>query len=200
MKYLSSVPQKIAAILFVLLASSLISVPCHVYWGKCPSLPVLKNFNFKKFQGTWYVMDIIFPMFSQPRRECITYTFKETIEGGMAAIERGTFDGYIRAPDSVGLVRTVNPFYHNVFELRHRVGMKKAGTSGMYYVLDTDYRHFALLWMCSDYNVFRNERLWILSRRKFPGHRFFYEIGKLIRFFDLNIKDLYRLDWKKCVD
>ncbi|GBM98444.1 Apolipoprotein D [Araneus ventricosus] len=127
--------------------------------GKCPAIPVKKNFNVKEYAGVWYEIEKN-PTSFEFGSKCTNAVYGD--EGGYLSVTNRGVDiktgkgrsihGKVTIPD-----KSVPAKLKVKFDAVPRIGD--------YWVLDTDYKQYSVVFSCVSVDeALKIEYLWILSR------------------------------------
>ncbi|XP_064619210.1 apolipoprotein D-like [Lineus longissimus] len=136
-------------------------------FGACPDLPVKTNFNAKKYTGIWYEYERYFAIF-ELFGTCTyaNYTLKPNgrIDVVNTGVNRFTGNanrvhGEAYAPDASEPAKLLVSFDQS------------PAKPGPYWVLDTDYRNYSIVYSCVDlvdtsWIKAKAEIVWILARSR----------------------------------
>ncbi|KAI1279598.1 Apolipoprotein D [Halotydeus destructor] len=122
--------------------------------GDCPEVPVMNPFEFEQFQGTWYVVSN-YEAVSKCVRENVTKVGDEY----SILVELETVGIPVRQPASV-------KFYKNRPESMMKLSYPKSYdlSDENYWILDSDYKKYALVWSCYNSIIGHRESAQIMSR------------------------------------
>jgi len=142
----------------VLLATA---VNCQVVtWfdGSCPQVTTKPDFDIKAYMGKWYESEKYPNSFQKGDCGFAQYVLQDD---GTVAVNNTE-----RKPDgSVGTaIGQARPDPKSTIPGHLQVRFSKWSPWGKYWVLDTDYNTFSVVYSCSSYLINRVEFLWILSR------------------------------------
>lgn len=176
-----------ARVFVVLIFSAvIISSYCDTGVGKCsvkPSPDVIKNFDLLKYMGLWYeqIRDVDVPF---QKGECTTAVYTLNAAAGTVEVlnsewisennERKSAKGEATCPNSGEAKCKVSfgPTFLAAFDF----------TKGNYWVLDTDYSSYSVVYSCSEYlGIYHAEFVWILTRERNPSTEL---TAKLISFVE----------------
>ncbi|XP_071033743.1 apolipoprotein D-like isoform X1 [Parasteatoda tepidariorum] len=131
----------------------------RVSGGACPNVPVKQNFDVSKYAGVWYELEK-YPVPFQAGLKCNTASY--TAKGDYLVVvnyginkrtgRKHSIEGKATIPDK------------NV-PAKLKVKLNTMPFSANYWVLDTDYDEYSLVYSChSVLRLFKTEFVWILSR------------------------------------
>ncbi|OQV22484.1 putative Apolipoprotein D [Hypsibius exemplaris] len=145
-------------------------------WGACPTIETVPDFDINRYMGKWFEVEAYFHFF-ELGLSCITseYTIRPSVGHGahpaiavqnvgyswMHASEIAS-EGEAYIPDPTRAPAKLKVNFPNV-----------TGTAGVadadYWILDTDYENYAVVWSCTAMEVFgasfmNAQTLWILGR------------------------------------
>ncbi|XP_013778512.1 apolipoprotein D-like [Limulus polyphemus] len=155
-------------------------------FGQCPTHPVMKKFDYRKFLGEWYEVARQFTWFELGWK-CV-YTNVTDLGGKVLGfMDRAVtifdaklfFDGKTKPLDPKEPAKLVfKPFDKLPFRMK-------------LWILDTDYKEYCIFWTCVDFlKVSHAENLWIYSRNKTIRQS---TKVKIIQFLDKNKVNRYGL-------
>ncbi|XP_077296104.1 apolipoprotein D-like [Arctopsyche grandis] len=132
--------------------------------GKCPDLPVITDFDASSYTGKWYEYAKYFAVF-ELNGKCITATYT-AVSGGVAVLNE-QIDIKTNQPSSIGGTAnfTEDP---SVAKLSVVFPSIPFGRPAPYWVLDTDYDNYAVVFSCTEFLFFHTEIVWILTRSPVP--------------------------------
>ncbi|CAH1244818.1 APOD [Branchiostoma lanceolatum] len=130
--------------------------------GKCPDLPVKANFSVKSYMGRWYEI-ARFPVAFERSLKCAEAHYYLHRHGGIKVFTKG-IDSYGHVARAVG--RAYVPDAKVPSKLS--IGFSRFLPKGPYWVLDTDYSSYAVVWSCVSFvwGLFKVEMAWILGRER----------------------------------
>ncbi|XP_078613451.1 uncharacterized protein LOC144883089 [Branchiostoma floridae x Branchiostoma japonicum] len=133
--------------------------------GKCPDLSVKANFSVESYMGHWYEI-ARFPVAFERRLKCAEAEYYMHSHGrhrGIKVFTKG-IDGHGRVTRAVG--RAYVPDHKVPAKLS--IGFSRFLPKGPYWVLDTDYSSYAVVWSCINivWGLFKVEMAWILGRER----------------------------------
>ncbi|XP_077295529.1 apolipoprotein D-like [Arctopsyche grandis] len=132
--------------------------------GKCPDLPVKTHFDPSSYTGKWYEYAKYFAVF-ELKGKCITATYTAASEGVTVLNEQ--INMKTNQPSSIAGTAT---FTENsgVAKLSVVFPSIPFGRAAPYWVLDTDYDNYAVVYSCTEFLFFHTDNVWILTRSPVP--------------------------------
>ncbi|XP_058453937.1 apolipoprotein D-like [Malaya genurostris] len=131
--------------------------------GKCPKVPVKKDFNAPAYLGRWYEQEK-YPFVFELAGRCVTAEYGMNGDGTVSVANRliNTITGSVNSIS--GSARIVKPAKLAVsFPLPFKV-------EAPYWVVGTDYKNFAVVLSCIDIGgIMHTKVAWILTRDRFPS-------------------------------
>uniref|UniRef100_A0A023EJI8 Apolipoprotein D n=1 Tax=Aedes albopictus TaxID=7160 RepID=A0A023EJI8_AEDAL len=157
---------------FICLFESLIAVAlCLVIGGEaliiasgsCPKRPVVQNFNVSRYSGLWYEIS----RYEQPFQldgECVTALYTLNKDGTVRVFNSMLIPPSDTRSSIVG--RAVLSYPHKeTIPAKLLVTFNGVPVASNYWVMDTDYDNFAVVWSCFQVgSLIHTEGAWILSR------------------------------------
>ncbi|XP_018022292.1 apolipoprotein D [Hyalella azteca] len=158
--------------LLVLVISLLATAAAQkLFFAKCPSQAVVPNLDVKKYLGLWYENRKYKTIFQLGGR-CTTATYTDAGNGiiGVRNDQKIT----VIPVSVVGQAKFADP---TKTEAKLTVSFTSATpfandtssvTASNYWVLDTDYDNYAIVWSCQAAIIANIQFLWVLTRQRSP--------------------------------
>lgn len=141
------------ALLSVMAAQAQVIMP-----GRCPQPAVQKDFDTERYLGTWFGIQKLPHAFQ--KSECSTATYSLKSPGVVGVFNRGllangtvsTISGTATAKDPSEPAKLLVTFFNT------------NSPPAPYWVLDTDYDSYSLVYSCTDLEDQHKDHAWIMSR------------------------------------
>lgn len=148
--------------------------------GECPQVTTKEGFDIASYMGKWYELEKYPNSFQKGDCGVAEYVLQDD---GIVAVnntERKP-DGF--AGTAIGQARD-DP--SSTDPARLQVRFSKWAPWGKYWVLDTDYTSYSVVYSCTDYIVRRVEFLWILGRKTNLSEATRQQISSLLTNFKID--------------
>ncbi|ROT67942.1 Apolipoprotein D [Penaeus vannamei] len=144
----------------------------ELFFGSCPQQAVVQNFDLNSYLGKWYEIEKYFAIFELGGK-CITAEYSLLPSGNIKVVNSQANAVTGKATSIEGQAVLADPA---------SVGGAPSGGDGNYWVLDTDYTSYAIVWSCSfDIKLMNAQILWILMRDQNPDPQRLNYVKTLIR-------------------
>ncbi|XP_065575814.1 apolipoprotein D-like [Artemia franciscana] len=144
------------------------SVFCQVsFWGKCPDVSTKSDFNATQYLGDWFEYARYFAFFQQGQK-CTKAQYTGISDGLIGVKNTATY----RISNKATFIEGVATIKDSTQPAKLTVSFLIGGvilTSSPYWVLETDYTTFSVVWSCSNMPFFNKQILWILTRARNPS-------------------------------
>ncbi|XP_046632632.1 apolipoprotein D-like isoform X2 [Daphnia pulicaria] len=168
----------------------------------CPKLDVVRDFDLHRYLGLWYEIESYPAVFSS-FASCVTANYSLLADGNVRVINR-SFNTSSKSFNMVdGTARLIEPpkgqaklgvvFPSNSFS-------RPVPADGNYWVLDTDYTNYSIVWSCQTFNGKSIQFLWYLSRQRQPSESGLTFVHHRIDSFGLDQKFLKTTEQRNCPD
>jgi apolipoprotein D and lipocalin family protein len=135
----------------------IVVITVRVQSFRCPNIQTKQNFTAEQYMGRWYEIQK-YPFLPEFFQKCVTADYTLNSNGTVTVVNRAQFL-LTNIPVSITGIATPNA----TDPARLKVDFY-TGVIGDYWVLDTDYTSYSLVYSCVNFFLFRFENAWILSR------------------------------------
>ncbi|XP_043465732.1 apolipoprotein D-like [Leptopilina heterotoma] len=164
--------------------------------GNCPKVKVIQDFNASKYMGLWYAATKYFAIFEFGGK-CTTANYSLNSNGSVNVINRqinilterpSTIEGIarVKSNQTEGKLEVVFPSLPGKF-------------SAPYWILDTDYDNYAVVFSCTDLGLFHFKIVWILTRKPDPPSLIVQQALDVLKKNNLSSLLLIKTDQKHCI-
>lgn len=163
-------------------------------WGKCPSPAVMEDFDLQQYLGTWYEIERNYNPSESSERTCI----KTKVE----SLNATDYNVQFTMSWNLGMLedKLAIKGRYNAAERSAKLKVKPIPLfpKQNYWVLDTDYENYALVWSCADFVLNHYQLIWLFSRKTTlrPEHRF--KAYQTLHNNGLKLEDLVVVDHSEC--
>ncbi|XP_013115335.2 apolipoprotein D-like [Stomoxys calcitrans] len=163
--------------------------------GVCnQQLPTVKNFDANRYLGRWYEQQK-YPFIFELGGKCI-YAQYGLLQNGDISVYNFNINELTGAPKDIrGSAKIVGPAKLLVtFD-----NMPAFAGGANYWVLDTDYENYAVVYSCTDILGFlKGQVVWILTRERDPKPQYIEQARELIKQLGLSLGPLQRTNQNGC--
>ncbi|XP_055335556.1 apolipoprotein D-like isoform X2 [Paramacrobiotus metropolitanus] len=182
-KFNSSIPTLLARYCLVTFVMSVIArISAQIpSWGSCPTVDTVADFDINRYLGKWFEIEAYFHFF-ELGLTCITADYSlssvSSVQSGLESrpmiVVRNSGWNWIYGNEVVTLGEAYAPDpIHDPGKMKIRFPNVTAGFVPVmdtdYWILDTDYTSYAVVWSCTSMDIFgasfmNAQSLWVLSR------------------------------------
>ncbi|XP_063705754.1 lazarillo protein [Culicoides brevitarsis] len=151
--------------------------------GVCPSHVVQSNFNLTAYVGKWYENKRYANSF-QNSGDCVTAQY--TINPDNATVR--VVNEMVILPDTKNVlsINGTAKLQSTTPPIDGRLLVNFFGNWSDYWVLNTDYNNYAVVWSCSNVGNNSMQSAWILTRERRPSADILNKVNSLMPVFRLN--------------
>ncbi|XP_055916265.1 apolipoprotein D-like [Eupeodes corollae] len=163
--------------------------------GACPNVTVIPNFNATAYMGLWYE-SAKYPVIFETGGICVTANYT-LLQDGSVEVINSQKNKYIHLPISIKGNAVVVDNAKLLVNFPSIPGPAKTGSN--YWVLDTDYVNYSVVFSCSQSSsTSHTEVLWILTRAKNPSVQTIIDAVKVISKNKLSVDNLKVTKQENC--
>ncbi|KAL7640941.1 UNVERIFIED_CONTAM: hypothetical protein RMT77_008078 [Armadillidium vulgare] len=170
--------------------------------GGCPKQVSMQDFNLTLYLGKWYEYSNYFAFYQEGSR-CVEALYIEDEDGSIKVTNTqiGLFNQEIKI---VGRGTLVDPILKDgrlkVTFFPFSAGAELFGflNNGNYWVLDTDYDSYSVVWSCTNLGIYNFQNLWILTRNRTPEKSVTDKAEKIVTDRNLDLISLKKTPQDNC--
>ncbi|XP_014214465.1 apolipoprotein D [Copidosoma floridanum] len=178
---------------FFLVGSAVAQVP---FLGGCPKAETQPNFDPSKYLGKWYEAERYFAIFEFGGK-CVTATYSLNDNGTVSVFNRqiSSLSGVESSIEGLAFQKSPDKA-----KLSVSFPSLPVQFDAPYWVLDTDYTSYGVVWSCVDFSIFSTRNAWILTRERNPPVSVLEKAYKVLDKNGISRAFLVRTDQKNCHD
>ncbi|KAK9505729.1 hypothetical protein O3M35_009718 [Rhynocoris fuscipes] len=165
------------------------------YIGSCPELKTVDNFNQSRYMGKWYEAERYFSVLEFGGK-CVNSNYSEGADESINIISKQTSTLTGIHSTIEGEVVKANHGFQSKMNLRYPYLPMDAP----YWILDTDYDNYSVVWSCSNFGIFSTRNAWILTRSRFPSLEIMEKAYNIIDKNLISRAYFIRTDQRNCPD
>ncbi|GLH09467.1 hypothetical protein R5R35_006427 [Gryllus longicercus] len=123
------------------------------------------DFNMARYLGRWYEAERYFALFEFAGK-CVSANYSAADDGRFLIVNRQTSSLTGIRSTIEGEVRLVGRSDES--KLSVKFPSLPVSLAAPYWVLDTDYENYSVVWSCSNFGLFSTRNAWILTRARTP--------------------------------
>nr|XP_022303128.1 apolipoprotein D-like [Crassostrea virginica] len=166
--------------------------------GTCPNIPTVRPFNVGHYLGIWYEFERFF-LAAQDGVTCSQASYTRNNEGSIRVVNTGVNER-TGAPVSIeGTARAVNPQDPARLSVSFSP-FQPVDPNGNYWVVKTDYNHFAIVYSCQQQGQNKSENAYILLREpRRPSKRELRRLYGFLLSYGINPRNFIRTNFRRCL-
>ncbi|XP_014481899.1 PREDICTED: apolipoprotein D-like [Dinoponera quadriceps] len=178
----------------VVASAAMAQVP---FLGICPNLETMPNFEIERYSGKWYEVERYFALFEFGGK-CVTATYNMSENGSIKILNKqiSALTGVASSIEGIARLigRSDDP------KLTVTFPSLPLPIDAPYWVLDSDYKSYAVVWSCTNLGVFNIRNVWILTREPKPPIAVLEKAYQVIDKNNISRAYFIRTDQKNCPD
>jgi len=172
--------------------------------GRCPNKETMRQFNPKEFEGQWYEVEKTFYMMEMTS-SCTSFNFTLNPDGTSFKVHIGIKNRITGNPNIFSGTATLISKNKSVLNYQAESRLpnllsRMLPTTGLYYIMYSDYRNYTVLWSCTSYGLFHTDIVWVLGRERDLTATSRGELYNLLYELNINIDRLTLTKHERCED
>ncbi|XP_037089432.1 uncharacterized protein LOC119109783 [Pollicipes pollicipes] len=172
--------------------------------GQCPDPPTVVDFKTWLFEGTWYETQRWYSI--KEKGHCMRHTFTDLGYGKMDVLTELTRKksyeyrrglAHLEAAKTTGYGEHKHSYGQTKYTIAYNDEKSDKGDDETFFVLDTDYWTYAIIWSCSDKKFFNMQYLRILTRSPYPHSHTLVRVYRELEYLGLDQEHLVLVDDKR---
>ncbi|XP_059481760.1 apolipoprotein D-like [Neocloeon triangulifer] len=180
--------------LFALLALASQVSAQRVALGRCPKVKIMPNFQPALYLGDWYEYKKYFAIF-QLGGTCTIAKYTDKGNGVIGVINR-QFSSLLSRYNTI-MGTAVLKGEHGEAKLGVRFP-SAGGFESPYWILDTDYVSYSVVFTCNDFGFFNYQFSWVLTRERFPSEGTIRAADYVLKANGVDLQPFSKTDHKDC--
>ncbi|XP_056645346.1 apolipoprotein D-like [Diorhabda sublineata] len=134
--------------------------------GSCPNVETVQHFDVARYLGKWFEMERYFAIFELGGK-CVTAEYS-LHDNGTVHVRNQQLQFYTEAQTTIdGTARLAS----NTGEAKLLVTFPSLPVAfdAPYWVVETDYDSYSVVWSCVDLSILNFQNAWILTRERVPS-------------------------------
>ncbi|XP_068626845.1 apolipoprotein D-like [Battus philenor] len=190
-----SVLRAIVAFLCGFLSLSLCSAQL-IFPGTCPQIEAMKNFEAKRYLGRWYEAEKYFAFFELGGR-CISADYGE--KDDVITVTNKQINNFTGAVNEIKGYATIDSSESDEAKLLVYFPKMPINIAAPYWVVDTDYVSYAVVWGCYEFGtLFHARNAWILTRERNPPESIIKKAYEAAKQSNINLSYFTKTDQSNC--
>ncbi|XP_059055032.1 apolipoprotein D-like [Achroia grisella] len=165
--------------------------------GNCPDISAMVDFDPTRYTGKWYEAEKYFFLFEFGGK-CVTANF-ETKDDGIMTVTNKQLSSFTGIQSEIdGEATQISRSDEG--KLSVRFPSLPVNVAAPYWVVDTDYDNYSIIWSCNDFGLFHTRNSWILTRERNPPLSVMEKVYKSLDKNNINRSYFLRTDQSNCVE
>jgi len=135
-------------------------------FGRCPKPAVKSNFQLNNYTGSWYEIESTFLIIFQVGLKCVKATYSLNADGSIRVQNDGYNSMSNKETSIVGKAVVPDPSVPAKLAVNFPTSGRASTPTANYWVLDTDYENYSIVYSCTDLWLFHADIVWVLGRKK----------------------------------
>jgi len=149
---------------FVALTSIKASFPLFIWGEGCPDVTGRPNFDASKYLGVWYQLTALPFAFTKTSDRCVLANYTALPNGNIGVNNTGISESTGVRYGAVGEASLIDGDTNGDLDVQFFFEPNTKGSAN-YFILDTNYDEYTLIWSCRSIYFAHVPQLWILNRQ-----------------------------------
>ncbi|XP_075222853.1 apolipoprotein D-like [Lycorma delicatula] len=140
------------------------------FLGPCPEMHTMSDFETNKYLGKWYEAERYFSVFEFAGK-CVSANYTVGEDGRLTITNKQTSSLTGIQSTMEGEVRLEERMDSSKLNVRFPslpVWHLAVLIDAPYWILETDYENYSVVWSCTNFGLFSTRNAWILTRARYP--------------------------------
>ncbi|CAH0549690.1 unnamed protein product [Brassicogethes aeneus] len=162
--------------------------------GSCPDVQTQPDFDLNQFLGLWFESERYFAG-PEVLGKCVTAEYSLG-DNGTVSILNSQINKITGTPTSIAGYGTASK--DDPAKLSIVFPSLPVKIQAPYWILDTDYKNYVVVWSCNDFLLFNTNNAWILTRSNNPTEAILQKAYSALEKNGISTKYLIKTDQTNC--
>jgi len=150
--------------IFVTLTATKADFPLFIWGEGCPDVTGTANFDASKYLGVWYQLSALPFAFTSSTDRCVLANYTALADGNIGVNNSGISQSSGARYGAVGEASLIDGNTNGELDVQFFLKPSTTGSPN-YFILDTNYGEYTLVWSCRSLYFAHVPQLWILNRQ-----------------------------------
>jgi len=156
--------MSVISLFFFALSSIKADFPLFIWGEGCPSVTGTPKFEASKYLGVWYQLSALPFAFTKTSDRCVLANYTSLPDGNIGVNNTGISESTGVRYGAVGEASLIDGDTNGELDVQFFLKPSSTGSPN-YFILDTDYEEYSLVWSCRSLYFAHVPQLWILNRQ-----------------------------------
>ncbi|XP_045481706.1 apolipoprotein D-like [Harmonia axyridis] len=167
------------------------------FLGPCPNVTSMEGFQVEKYLGKWYEIERYFAVFEFAGK-CVTAEYSKNSDETVAVHNKQSSSITGERSAIMGVAKVVGR--PDGGRLSVRFPSLPVQFEAPYWILDTDYENYSVVWSCLDFGIVNTRNTWILTRARTPNPEIMNKAYSILDKMGIDRNLLLKTDQENCSD